>query len=427
MQLDTRLQRVLIGFSSTFAAKGIGLACQLLMTAYVARAFSSEAFGIWAILLSIIILSPCFDFGLGGPVLRNYLTEAKEEGKLFYFSVTSLLFVIYGILALFLFSIAFLIPWHSFFHVDNALLNASLGRVFASALLLLALRIPFAMNADAFYGYHETHIRGVLDGIEVVLLSATAISLSYFKVSFLLFVQIYFLTYTLMSVLSFFIFLKRRGWVFEWKKPKEALKIVLPHRRASIFFWLQNMTALFLFSQLTSFVAHFTNAAEAGNFSLIFRLFSIALGVQFAFMNPLWGNYKEALLLKDSSWVKRALKSTLILTSLGFGSLTLLMVCFHSQIILIWTGKTIHAPYVVFFTGLWTLFYGLINCYSTLLNAMSRSGVQFALFALSLAILLVFSPLVSRWGLSSILALHCLVFCSLFLSLKFISLTKLDD
>jgi O-antigen/teichoic acid export membrane protein len=426
MHISIRLQRVLLGFSSTFASKGIGLFCQLITTAALAKTLSSESFGIWAILLSLIILSPCFDFGLGGPVLRNFLTENKE-GKEFYFSITSLLLVIYGVLGLFLFVLFQWLPVASFFHIKDPYLQSVASLVFGAASFLLAIRIPFAMNADAFYGYHETHIRGALDGIEVVILSAVAIALAFLKVTFLSFITIYFFIYAMTSVASFLIFLKRRGWQFKWVYPRKALEVTLPHRKVSLSFWVQNMVGLLLFSQLTSFVAHFTNASLAGDFSLIFRLFSIAIGVHFAFMNPLWGNYKEALLQRDFAWIKKTLRLTLLLTFLAFALLIPIMVYLHADLIFLWTKKRIDAPLLVSLTGLWTLLYALINSFSIFLNARSKSGVQAITFTIGVLLVVVFSQVVAPFGISAVLALHSAVLAATLFFLGFVSLQKLDD
>lgn len=410
MSFSLRLKRVVLGSSVTLLSKAIGTLAQLATTAFVARNLSPEAFGIWALLLSLVILSACFDFGLGGPVLRNLLTESTakmhEKGKEFFFAAFHILFVLYFFLGIaFLFFSPFF-PFASFFHLQDAALIREVDKIFGWATFFLCLRIPFALNIDAFYGCHETHIRGILDGIEAIILSVVAIVGVALKCSFFYLVYSYFSTYALFSFFSFLFFLKRRGWRFSLVPFRKVIQIVSPYSKMSLSFWLQNIFSFFLFYQLPFFIAHFIGLIEAGEFSLIFKLFSIVIGAHFAIMTPLWGNYKEAFLTKEIPWIQKTLKKTLFLTALSFIVLIPSLVIFHPFIIKIWVSKSMYVPFVILLTGSFTFLYALMSCYSTLLNAMSKSGVQAVCFGGFFLFLFFFSPIALRWGINGIVGLY---------------------
>ncbi|MDN3504650.1 MAG: hypothetical protein P0S95_03640 [Rhabdochlamydiaceae bacterium] len=375
LQISKRIKSILLGSSVSFVAKTIGFITQLITTAFVASYYSSESFGIWAIFISFVILSPCFDLGLGGPVLRNHLVkltiDKKNDGaKDYYFATTQFLFILYGSIGIIFLNVLPYLNWASFFHVESQVLSQELPTMITYVALMLLIRIPFAMNADAFYAYHESHIRGILDGIEFCILSLVAFCCVKFNLGFTSLIYLYFGAYAATSLVSFVYFLVRRHWKI--KIILNMWSLLKPQLNLSVNFWVQNVAGLFLLSQLPTYIAHFQSAAQLGRANLLFRLFTPFIGVHFTLMNPIWTHYTQAMLKGEFKWIKRMLWVTSLITFVGFTCMIIVICFLHSPIIELWTTRIIHDYSLATAIGFWSLLCAMISCFSVFLSAISQ-------------------------------------------------------
>ena len=82
LKMNTRAERIRVGSLSLLGSTGVTLLVGVLMAGILARYFSPEEFGLWAILMSLNgILINGFDFGFGN-ALRNKLAQLYGQGEL---------------------------------------------------------------------------------------------------------------------------------------------------------------------------------------------------------------------------------------------------------------------------------------------------------------------------------------------------------
>ncbi|MCF7852157.1 MAG: hypothetical protein K9M07_02830 [Simkaniaceae bacterium] len=423
--MSKKLKPIFLGSFTTLISKGIGLLCQIFTTGYLAQVFSSEQFGLWAIFLSFLMLSPCFDLGLGGAALRNQLIHLnhqkdRDNENKYYVSITTLLFILYVGIGLLSFIVFSLIPWGQIFHIHDPQLHKEIQSLLPWVSILLCLRIPFAMNADGFYAYHETHIRGILDGVESLLLSLFLILMIEMHVSFTAMVYLYFAGYLLTSIASFIFFLLRRHWKWVRVSVSEAFFIFYPKMKLGFFFWMQNLLSVLIISQLPTLISAIIDMKQLGEFSLIYRLSTLFLGIHFSMMNPLWSHYAQMAEEKDFLWIRKTFLWSLLIAVILCMGVVPFITFFHTPVIQIWAHQYVNEPYQGFYIGLWIFINIAVNSYTTLMNALSQAKLLFSiyLFALSLIGILVFlfHPYLT---IERILCLYILVFSAVVLCLHF--------
>ena len=394
----SRLAQILHGVSVTFISKSIGTLSHIMTTAYVAAYLPIEQFGLWTILSSLIILAPCFDLGIGGAQLRNRLTQLiddQEEGRFYFFYIFTLMLILYSLIVLLLWSFQSLFGW---------------SKLICGAISLMLLRMPFAMNSEGFYAHHETHIRGFLDGLEFVLLSGLVVACVKMKVAFEWLVILYFGFFVILAIVGFVLFSIRRRWRY-YLKISSHFSLVEGRN-----FWLLNVVSFVLFTQLPTLVGYHYGTHVAGQFGLLYRPFSIVVGIQFAVLNPIWSHFTEAAHKGEHQWISSAHRHLLLFGILGTTLVVALLIPFHSRIIHIWTGIWVEQYGLASLLGLWVLLYGVINCYTILLNALSQVKLQLIVLFSLLPIVILLPHFVSLYHF---LLAYC---CILFIPLLFYSL-----
>jgi O-antigen/teichoic acid export membrane protein len=161
------------------------------MAGILARYFSSEEFGMWAILMSLNgILLNGFDFGFGN-ALRNklaYLYGQKEiagaQPRIYFLSVFYW-FILSAIFLTGVFCLAkWVLPWEILFHSQNPRLIAEGSFLIAAGGSILALNIAFNTYSSGFFGYQESQWNAVFNGLSKLSLLGFTLGLVLLGTSF---------------------------------------------------------------------------------------------------------------------------------------------------------------------------------------------------------------------------------------------------
>jgi hypothetical protein len=175
------------GIFSVFL-KLLGTIFQLAALRHFCHHVDETVFSGFLLFQGMISLTPFIDFGKGGLALRKKLMEFPDEGV--FFNRIWQLFLIY-------------FAWF----VLYTCLTGELCFGF-----LLFMRIPFAMQADAFYSYGENQLRAFLDLVEALTLSLLIIIFSFLELELHQIKTLYVAVLFLNAVISYFIFLSKRRW-----------------------------------------------------------------------------------------------------------------------------------------------------------------------------------------------------------------------
>jgi len=175
---------------------------------------------------------------------------------------------------------------------------------------------------------------------------------------------------------SHFQFKRRRPWLMPaWSGvDREAVRRVL--KLGLLYFVLQVAVAM-AFSTDNIVIAQLLGPAAVSEYSVSWRVFSIAPMFLGFFLMPLWPAYGESIARGDWVWTKRTLIRSLKLTASVTAAYSLVLVLFGRPIIRLWAGPEV-VPSLALLLGLgvWTVFSTSGNAVAMFLNGCNRIGFQ---------------------------------------------------
>jgi O-antigen/teichoic acid export membrane protein len=372
---EGRTRRIWVGSLSLLGSTGVTLLVGVLMAGILARYFSPEEFGMWAILMSLNgILLNGFDFGFGN-ALRNklaYLYGQKEtagpQPRIYFLSV----FYWFILSAVFLTGVFFvakwILPWDILFRSQNPRLIGEGSLLIAVGGSVLAFNIAFNTYSSGFFGYQESQWNALFNGLSKLGLLVCTLVFVLLGMSFSFINLTLFLVTLVVSIIGWGVFLKVRQWPLGkisrptiWEKIKELWGPSAQFAALQIFSTGLLNADYFL-------VSGFLGLETVGDYFLVKRVYLVLSSFHFALLLPVWSAYTEALATRDYAWIDRTLRKTVGYTLLIFTAGILFMVTIGDWAIYLWTGKWIQTTSLFFWLGIWGLMYGWSNCFSVFLN-----------------------------------------------------------
>lgn len=363
-----------VGWSA--AAKLLSIVSQYGIVALVSRQLTAEQFGAWSLLIHLIAVASILDLGVGGGGLRNALTKLcalgnkpAEEKTLFF---SSFFFMI--ALSLLFLGVSCLL-----FHQGFSLLferNQEIKILFFWLVLFVLIKLPFTLYASGFYAYQEIKLKALLDCVEFLGSFLITFCVAFMHGSLPLFFCSYTLFVLVINIVGFVWFVTRRRWGWGEISPQEIFSAITPLLKTHLLFWLQNMVSLALFSLSPIAIAFLGGFARGGEYFLIYRLYSVMIGIHFALLNPLWSYYASAWHSNQRELISKKCFRSALFTVLILGIAALGVTVFYQPLVHFWTGKSIECLEIVIVSGVWMVLYGVTNCFSILLNALDQIKQQ---------------------------------------------------
>ncbi len=389
-KMSSRSQRIRLGALSLMGSTGVTLLVGVLLAGILARYFSPEEFGLWAILMSLNgILINGFDFGFGNG-LRNKLAQLYGKGEDSGPEArTYFLAVFYGFLvsAVFFSLVFFLakwaLPWKILLPSTNPDLTAQGAFLIAAGGSLLALNIAFNTYSSGFFGFQESHWNAVFNGLSKAGLLLSTLVFVFLGMSFG-FINLMFFVITLgFSVVGWFFFLKLRRWPLGMI-PRATIGEKLKELwRPSSRFALLQIFSTGLLNADYFVVSHVLGLESVGDYFLVKRIYLVLAGFHFALLLPLWSAYTESLAAGNVEWVSRALRKSVAYTLMIFIGGLCFMSVWGDWVVYLWTGKKVQPVSLFFWLGIWGLLYGWSNCFSVFLNGTGHLKRQVLLVMLA--------------------------------------------
>jgi O-antigen/teichoic acid export membrane protein len=358
-------KRLKLGSLAAVGGRISNAASQLLITGMLARTLEPSAFGLWAVLYTIYNLVPSLDLGLG-QALRLKLAELNARGgeekfeqRLFSSVLATLIvwgLVLAGIAAV----IVNLIPgW------DSSLKTALM--FFA---LICGLSTALNLGTQVFYAYEEGFERGIADVVQAIILVIAVWSISG-SAHLETVMYTFFAVATLVGVGIVAWFIQRRGWAIKLPRVPDIITAVQLLWRSSIWFWLLGMFAVGIFNTSPLFVAGLTDLEQVGHFSILQRLFTMLVTLHLAWLAPLQSAYTRAAALGEWNWIRATWLRSSSLTLLMMGVASTVLVVIHRDLVLLWTGKNLYEPVLVFIFSVWACGWAWVNVNSVVLNGIN--------------------------------------------------------
>ena len=331
-----------IFFATSLLARAVGIGCQLLQVPLIVNALGSEAFGFWMTLTSVTNFILFADLGLGIGA-QNRLAEhlacgEREAARVLFGNVFAVLAAIGAALAGLLTLLVSHLDLAALCRLQHpATIDQARGAAVAVTWIFcagfpfgLAQRLAFARQEG--WQYNVAQAAGSVLSLAMVFvgvrrhwtlgaLAAGAQGSLLAGYAALLAVQ-----------------LVQLGWL-DLRRYRLRFALMSELLRLGAFFSIQQILTTVLFSLPQVIISTRLGAAAVTPYNVVQRLFNLFAVVQNAFMLPLWPAYSEAKARRRFTWMRRALRTSVLATALGCVAPMVATACFGPQIIRLWIGS----------------------------------------------------------------------------------------
>lgn len=395
-----RGRKILHASSWSLIAKGAAAANLFISVPFVLAALGQQQFGAWATLLALVTFSNFLDFGFGNGAM-NLVAAAHGRGAshevatIWHEALRSLLRIaaVGGLVAALVLP---LIPWERLLGLPASLDIESRNAV-ASVFLAVVLAIPLNLAGRVQLGLGRGDVAFRWQAIGQLCTLAVVVMLACLRLPLATLTAAAVATPLLAAIANTASVARSqevRSGALQTKTERKQVRHDIG-KEGLMFFGLQ-LTAALSFSFDLPLISAIRGAADAGDFAIVQRLFSlIPLSLSLVWA-PLWPIYRQALAAGDRDWVARTLRRSLVVAVL-FAAITGTGIAQgFDQIATLWvrTPPTVAAALLAGFVA-WCVIEAAGTALATFLNAASvlryqlATAAVFAVLCLSLKVWVV--------------------------------------
>jgi len=252
----------LYNLCSTFLSQIISALSILILTPVLLNRLGATDFGLYGVILNVVIFAGVFDFGLNIGLLKKLIDQTAESEQLintlFYF------FVIVLVLGI---PVCYLIYYFRIVKVENAFLFYAVITAFLIAQNLLAALLDVIIQSanKIFVGKIIRVIKLVLEFIFIIILSA------YYSVKVLLIVSLL----VNMVYLLLLYYYAQKEFPFDLTLHKGSFKLFKAHIVYSFWYFLTSVAGMLVFNSQVIWINLFIGAEGVSKYLIVTRFFDI--------------------------------------------------------------------------------------------------------------------------------------------------------
>lgn len=344
---DTRGNKIKKNIIGSFFIKGCSILIQLLLVPLTLDYLSTEIYGIWLTISSILLWLGFFDIGftLG---LKNKLTEALalgdlKRGKTLVSTTYAIMIAIFIPLWIILELIVPHIDWSTFLNI-SPIYNEQIIQVMQVLVTCFCLQMIFNIIGTVLAAYQRVAISGafpvignLISIIIIYILTKTtapsllnlAIAISYLPVIVLFISSIILFKNKLKDVSPSFKY-------FDFSHVKDIFNL-------GIKFFIIQIQMIVLYQATNILISNVSTPEDVTAYNIAYRYIGTALMIFMLILGPLWPAFTDAYTKKDYSWMKRTYHKMIKIYACII-LLIILMVAFSPIIYQIWIGDSSIVP-----------------------------------------------------------------------------------
>lgn len=377
---NSRTQIVKRNVLFSVGIRGISIIISMLLVPLTIDYVSSEMYGIWLTLSSIISWLSFFDvgFGLG---LRNRLTTALatgdyKRGKVLVSTTYCILIIIFSVTGVSAFFLAEQINWCSLLNISISYGN-TLVTTAQIIIVTFCASIIFKLIQNVFQAYQMTAASASVDTVSQVLSLALIFILT--KTAFpnlnylaLVFCGAPIIVYVVFSVAMY---------CGRFKPVCPSVRLIDFSYAKDLFslggqFFLIQIICIILYQSVNFVISHYCGPEQVTIYNVAYKYFNCSLMVFNIIMVPLWTAYTDAIAKDDFVWMRSVYKRLVkfnIYIILGL----LLMILLSPIVYRLWVGKSVDIPFwVSVMIGLYMMCQTISTLHATLLNGMNTIKLE---------------------------------------------------
>lgn len=400
--IDSNNQRsklVKINILSGIGIRGVSILASLLLVPLTISYISSELYGIWLTLSSIIHWIGFFDIGFGNG-LRNRLSESIAHGKYkkgkIYVSTTYMVMTcVFVSIGLFSFVGTYFINWSSLLNVSQQY-NKLLVSVAQILLVAFSLQMILKLIQNVIQAYQLNALASFLDALGNILALAFIYLLTLTMAPEMTYIAIVFSLSPLLVLLgaSFILYLGK------FKQVSPHFGFVRFRFAKDIFnlggeFFIIQIASLVLYQMINILILRLCGPEQVTNYNVVYKYMSVALMAVNIIIAPLWSAFTDAYVKKDVAWMNniyRRLIQLFLLSSICI----VLMIVISPWVYQWWIGNNVNISIELSaLIGIYTIIAIWGSIHGTLINGMGK--IRFQLWY-AVIIMIAFIPLALLLG-----------------------------
>lgn len=347
-------------FFST-ASKCLALCTQIWILLALTKHYDKDSIGIWFLFSSFPFFISLADAGLGGLYLQHQLTkytclDKKEKKKECFFQSFYLVLILALICSLLLLTI----PLPSWIFSKHLLYYKDLPHFFILFCFIHLVRLPFSLYATGFFALDLLSYKSILEIAEQILFLIAFMLAKHFSIFY--FLLSYALCSLSISVIGFFLFLKKEKWSF----PPFFLKKPCSMPWAC---WTQNVFSVLLFAPLPFFVSNSLSLETGAVFGLCAKCANLCHTLHLTLLTPLTTYYTKTKFFHKTGAFQTTFTFSFIFTIFFYSLFSFSLFVFSP--LLEKRGCFICSEHFFLYT-LWMHLYGWINVFSIALNGYGK-------------------------------------------------------
>lgn len=399
---NTRTQIVKRNVFYSAGIKGVSIIISLLLVPLTINYVSSELYGIWLTLSSIISWLSFFDvgFGLG---LRNRLTTAialgdYHKGKILVSTTYCILSVIFFFVGVISYYLSGIVNWCSVLNISSdyqgILITAS--RI---VVVTFCVSIVLKLIQNVFQAYQMTAAASAVDTVSqilslaliYVLTKTTFPNLNYLALVFCGAPIVVYIVYSIFLYIGKFKQVAPSLFSIDFKYTKDLFSL------GGQFFLIQ-IICIILYQTVNFVISHYCGPEQVTVYNIAYKYLYCALMVFNIIMAPLWSAYNDAYAKNDYPWMK-SLYNRLININVIVVLGVFVMIAVSPIVYKLWIGDTVSIPLVVsILVGLYIACQTISTMHASILNGMGIIKIQI-IQAILQGLIFIISIMVLRKGL----------------------------
>jgi len=362
--------------------RGGNIFIQLLLIPVSIRYVSSEQFGLWLTISSMITWLNIMDFGLSNG-LRNKLSLAmvgddKSLGRIYVSTTYAILFsiAIVGIIVVGIGS--YFINWNQVLSVPANLSPEILYKLIVIVICSFFITFLLKPISAIAYSYHKPFIDPLISFCAALVNLGAVMLLSYLDQSgnILYLGLIFCFTPILINFVLSVVLYKT---VFKDYVPKIScidLGEAKPLMSLSSKFFIIQIAATIVLTTTNFIISHYFGNEAVTEYNIVQRYFSVIIILQGMVLVPFWNLITEAYTKQQQEWLQKTMKR-LFSVNVVFTILILLMIWIAPIVFKMWLGSLVKIPsFLVFIFGVYTIIFINASVLTTFINGTGKVKVQ---------------------------------------------------
>ena len=389
--------------------KGGNILIGLLLVPLTLRYVSSDTYGVWLAISSMVAWFSFFDIGINNG-LKNRLTIALAHGDIplakKYVSTTyALLTLIFIPLMVILLVIAPLLDWYAILNLQQGTVD---GLLASACIVITYFCINFILSTVGVVAQADQKpaISSLLSFFQQLLTLGIIWLLTLTTEGSLVNLCLALCACPIIVIAMSNLLLFSR----DYKQIAPSLRDVDFKTAPDLFklgvqFFIIQIAGVIQFQMTNFLIIHYFGATEVTEYNIAYKYFNIPYMFWCIILTPIWAAVTDAITNNDYNWVRGAMKKYLMLFVVFIAG-SLLMLALSKPFFNIWVGNSVSVPFQVSF---WVMIFNLAMMYGSIfVNILNGAGilrVQTIASVLSPAVFLglCFLFIHLGWGVKSIL------------------------